>query len=119
MHVLSCAFCRIIAGQAPAEILYRDDLVTAFWDARPIAPVHVLIVPNEHIHSNNEVTAEHERLIGHLHTVAAKLARDLKVEQSGYRLVVNTGPDAGQSVFHLHMHLIGGRQMPFKFQGGG
>lgn len=119
MHVLSCPFCKIIAGQAPARILYRDEQATAFWDARPITPVHVLIVPNEHITSNNEITAEHEGFLGHLCLVAARLARDLKVDQSGYRLVINTGPDAGQSVFHLHMHLIGGRQMPFKFQGDG
>ncbi len=119
MQVLNCSFCKIVAGQAPAKILYRDDLVTAFWDARPIAPVHVLIVPNEHIRSINEVTAEHESLLGHLDTVAGRLARELKVDQSGYRLVINTGPDAGQSIFHLHMHLIGGRRMPFNFQGGG
>ena len=119
MRVLSCPFCKIIAGQTPARILYQDEQATAFWDARPIAPVHVLIVPNEHIHSNNEVAAEHAALLGHLNLVAARLARELKVDQSGYRLVINTGPDAGQSVFHLHMHLIGGRRMPFSFQGGG
>ena len=112
---MSCPFCRIIAGQAPAEILYRDEQVTAFRDARPVAPVHVLIVPNEHIESNNDVTVEHERLLGHLNRVAARLAQEMKVERSGYRLVINTGPDAGQSVFHLHMHLIGGRHLPFRF----
>ena len=112
---MSCPFCRIIAGQAPAEILYRDEQVTAFRDARPVAPVHVLIVPNEHIETNNDVTAEHESLLGHLNRVAARLAQELNVQRSGYRLVINTGPDAGQSVFHLHMHLIGGRHLPFRF----
>ncbi len=112
---MSCPFCRIIAGQAPAEILYRDERVTAFRDARPVAPVHVLIVPNEHIDSINDVSVEQESLLGHLNRVAARLAQQLNVDRSGYRLVINTGPDAGQSVFHLHMHLIAGRHLPFRF----
>jgi len=116
MIEISCPFCRIIAGQASARILYRDDLVTAFEDAHPIAPVHILIVPNQHLPSNNEVTAENEQLLGHLDVVAQKLARDLHVDRTGYRLVINTGPNAGQSIFHLHMHLIGGRHLPFRFE---
>jgi len=116
MSELNCHFCKIIAGQAQADILYQDELVTAFHDAHPIAPVHVLIVPNEHISSNNQVSPEHERILGHLNVVAARLAKELKVDRSGYRLVINTGPDAGQSVFHLHMHLIGGRHLPFSFR---
>lgn len=112
----NCQFCKIIAGQAQAEILYKDELLTAFQDAHPIAPVHVLIVPNEHIVSNNDVTREHELVLGHMVVVAGRLAEQLKVQHSGYRLVINTGPDAGQSVFHLHMHLIGGRHLPFSFR---
>ncbi len=115
MHEMSCPFCKIISGQAQAEILYRDDLVTVFQDAHPIAPVHVLIVPNQHIDTNNDVTAEHESLLGHLDVVARSIAKDLNVDRSGYRLIINTGPNAGQSVFHLHMHLIGGRHLPFRF----
>lgn len=116
MTAPDCPFCRIIAGKAHAEIFYRDERLIAFQDARPIAPVHILIVPNEHIGSNNEVTDEHEGILGHMFVAARKLAKDFKVESSGYRLVVNTGPNAGQSVLHLHMHLIGGRHLPFRFE---
>ena len=113
MFEMNCPFCRIVAGQTQAEILFQDDLVTAFQDSHPIAPVHILIVPNEHIDSNNEVAAEHELVLGHLDVVARKLAKDLNVDLTGYRLVINTGPNAGQSVFHLHMHLIGGQRMRY------
>jgi histidine triad (HIT) family protein len=115
MNVDHCIFCRIIAQQAPAKILYEDSQVIAFQDAHPIAPVHVLIVPKQHIVSVNDMKEEDEKVIGHLSQVAGQLAEQLGVSQSGYRLVINTGPDAGQSVFHLHMHLIGGRHLPFKF----
>lgn len=110
-----CPFCRIIAGKAQADILYRDERLTVFTTIQPIAPVHVLIVPNEHIVSNNEVTDAHEGVLGHMVVVARLLAKQFNIDQSGYRLVINTGPDAGQSVFHLHMHLIGGRHLPFRF----
>jgi histidine triad (HIT) family protein len=108
-----CIFCRIIAGAAPAEIVYRDDQVIAFLNLHPIAPVHLLIVPIHHIESVNTVEASHEPVLGHLFTVAQRLAVENKIDQSGYRLIVNTGPDAGQSVFHLHLHLIGGRRITF------
>ena len=111
-----CVFCQIAAGQIPAKILYQDDQVTAFHDAHPIAPVHVLIVPNRHIESVNQVNPADEPVLGHLIQVARQLAPELGVQHSGYRLVVNTGPDAGQSVFHLHLHLIGGRSLPFRFE---
>lgn len=111
-----CPFCRIIAGTAQADILYRDERLIAFKDARPIAPVHILIVPNEHIISTNEVTDAQEAVLGHMTVIARQLASDQQVEQSGYRLVINTGPNAGQSVYHLHMHLIGGRHLPFRFE---
>jgi histidine triad (HIT) family protein len=112
----TCIFCQIIAGKLPASILHRDGLVTAFRDAHPIAPVHILVVPNIHIRSINEVTEENEGLLGRLITVAKKLALENGVDQSGYRLVLNTGAHAGQSIWHVHLHLLGGRHLPFHFQ---
>jgi histidine triad (HIT) family protein len=106
-----CAFCKIVAGQAPGEIVYRDDQVTAFRDIHPAAPTHVLIVPNQHIASINELGLEHEPLIGHLFTAARQIAGQEEIAHSGYRLIINTGPDAGQAVFHLHLHLLGGHRM--------
>ena len=111
-----CVFCKIINRQSPAEILHQDDQVTAFKDVKPITPVHILVVPNIHIASLNDVSKEHENLLGHLITTAQELALIEGIEKSGYRLIINSGPDAGQSVFHVHLHLIGGRQMPFHLQ---
>ena len=111
-----CPFCKIIQGETDAEILYQDDSVTAFHDIHPITPVHILVVPNRHMESLNGVGVEDEPVLGHMVTVARQLAAQAGLDQSGYRLVINTGPDAGQSVFHLHIHIIGGRQMPFRFQ---
>jgi histidine triad (HIT) family protein len=108
-----CIFCRIIAGTAPAEIIYRDEQAIAFLNLNPIAPVHLLIVPITHIESVNTSEEGEEALLGHLFTVARLLAVKYGIDKSGYRLVVNTGPDAGQSVFHLHLHLIGGRRISF------
>jgi histidine triad (HIT) family protein len=107
----NCVFCRIIAGTAPGEIIYRDEQVTAFRDIRPAAPTHILIVPNKHIVSINELNSEDESLIGHVFTVARKLAEQEGIHRSGYRCIVNTGPDSGQAVFHFHLHLLGGRRM--------
>ncbi|NOY98241.1 MAG: histidine triad nucleotide-binding protein [Chloroflexi bacterium] len=107
----SCIFCKIISDEAPADILYRDERVTAFRDIHPIASTHILIVPNKHIVSVNEVTPEDETLLGYLFTIAKEIAKQENVAESGYKLIVNTGPDAGQVVFHLHMHLIGGRRI--------
>ncbi len=106
-----CIFCKIIANKAPAEILYRDDSVTAFRDIHPAAPVHILIVPNKHIPSINELTQEDEPLIGHLHTVAQQLAAEAGIAENGYRLVINVGDDGGQIVYHLHLHLMGGKPL--------
>jgi histidine triad (HIT) family protein len=108
-----CIFCRIITGTAPAQFVFRDDQAVAFLNLNPIAPVHLLIVPINHIESVNTANAGDEAVLGHLFTVARQLAVENKVDKSGYRLVVNTGPDAGQSVFHLHLHLIGGRRISF------
>ncbi len=106
-----CIFCKIIAGEIPSKQVYKDDLVTAFYDINPLAPVHVLIVPNEHIPSVNEVEERHEAVLGRMFTVAKKIAAEHGIAEGGYRLVVNTGADGGQEVFHLHMHLLGGRKM--------
>ncbi len=106
----SCIFCRIVRKEAPARIIYQDDEVTAFHDARPQAPVHVLIVPNRHIVGVAQAQPEDAPLLGKLLIVARQLAEELKITD-GYRLVVNSGPLSGQSVFHLHVHLLGGRPL--------
>jgi histidine triad (HIT) family protein len=107
---MDCLFCRIIAGTIPSKKLYEDDLACAFADIDPKAPVHALIVPKKHIPSLAEVDEADIALLGHLHAVAKKLAAEHQLS-GGYRTVVNTGLDGGQTVFHLHLHLIGGRQM--------
>lgn len=106
-----CIFCKIVAGTSPAQMLYHDEKVSAFRDHYPVAPVHVLVIPNQHIASVNDLSAEDEAVVGRLFTVAHQLARQEGIEQSGYRLVVNTGRHGGQGVFHLHLHLLGGRQL--------
>lgn len=106
-----CIFCQIINNQTTANILYRDQQVTAFRDAHPMGPTHLLIVPNRHIDSMNELQDEDEALMGYMLSVARKLAAKEGIDQSGYRLVLNTNANGGQSVFHLHLHLIGGRPM--------
>ena len=107
----SCIFCRIVSEEATATIIYRDEQVTAFRDTHPVAPTHILIVPNKHIESVGTLDAEDEQLVGHLFTVARKLAEEEGIAKGGYRLITNTGPNGGQSVFHLHLHLIGGQRM--------
>jgi histidine triad (HIT) family protein len=109
----ACIFCRIIAGEAPAEILYQDDQVTAFRDIHPVAPIHVLVVPSTHIASVNDLDEEDEPLVGRLFTVARQLAEQEGIASSGYRLIVNTGAHGGQVVYHLHLHLIGGQRMRY------
>jgi len=101
----SCVFCEIIKGRASERVLYRDDLVTAFRDAHPAASTHILIVPNRHIESLNALLFEDEILGGHLLLVARELARSENILAGGYSLTINTGLHAGQTVFHLHMHL--------------
>ncbi|MFT3890143.1 MAG: histidine triad nucleotide-binding protein [Anaerolineales bacterium] len=107
----SCIFCKIISGEAKATIVYQDEKATAFRDIHPVAKTHILIVPNKHIKSVGTFTPEDEPLIGHLFSVAQKIAREEGISQNGYRLITNTGTDAGQTVFHLHVHLIGGNRM--------
>jgi histidine triad (HIT) family protein len=104
-------FSRIIAKEIPAEIVYQDDLVTAFKDINPLAPVHILLVPNKEIATADDVTADDEAALGRLFTVAQRLAREMGIGDSGYRLIVNCKDDGGQEVYHLHMHLLGGRKL--------
>lgn len=111
-----CIFCKIIAGKSPAQIVYQDEQATAFQDIHPIAPTHILVIPNRHITSVNEMTAEDEPLIGHLFNIARQIAKDEGVDQNGYRLIINNGPHAGQAVFHLHLHLIGGQRLRFPME---
>ncbi len=106
-----CLFCRIIAQEIPAEIIYEDEQAVAFRDINPQAPVHVLVVPRRHLPNLGAAQAEDEDLVGHLCAVAAELARRERIAKSGYRLVANVGPDAGESVHHLHFHLLGGRRL--------
>ncbi len=105
----NCIFCLITEGRLPSKIVYEDDQVIAFEDANPQAPVHLLVVPRKHMRSLKEATSEDEPLLGRLFTVAARLAGERGLETKGYRTVLNTGSWAGQSVFHLHLHLLGGR----------
>jgi len=106
-----CIFCKIAAGQMNVPALYEDEEVFAFQDIAPVAPVHILIVPKRHIGSAHELTDADAALLGKLFAAARKVAGELGVAQSGYRLVTNIGPDGGQSVGHLHLHLIGGRKL--------
>ncbi len=106
-----CLFCKIVSEEVPGEIVYRDDQVTAFNDINPVAPTHILIVPNQHMSSVNDMDQAAEPTVGHMFTVARELAEQRNLQDSGYRLIINTGPDAGQDIFHLHLHLIGGQRM--------
>jgi histidine triad (HIT) family protein len=108
----NCIFCQIVTGKASTEIVYQDDLVTSFPDRRPAAPVHLLIVPNRHITSMNRINEEDTTLLGHILIVARRLAEQYNISQTGYRFVINTGAEAGQTIFHLHAHLIGGQALP-------
>lgn len=109
----SCIFCKIVSSAARATIVYQDEQVTAFRDAHPVAPTHILIVPNKHIESVGTLEPEDEQLIGHIFTVGRKLADQEGISKGGFRMVTNTGAHGGQSVFHLHVHLIGGQRMRY------
>ena len=107
-----CLFCKIVAGEIPADIVYQDQDVIAFRDINPQAPQHFLFIPRRHIASMTDLTPDDGPILASIYTTAVKVARDLGLEKSGgYRFVTNVGPDAGQSVFHLHFHLLGGRKL--------
>jgi histidine triad (HIT) family protein len=105
-----CLFCRIVAGEIPARKVYEDEHTFAFEDLDPKAPTHVLVVPKKHIRGLREVSSEDAEIVGRCHLTAAHVARERGIE-NGYRTVLNVGPGAGQSVFHLHVHLLGGRDL--------
>lgn len=104
-----CIFCRIIAKKTPSKIVYEDDLVTAFEDVNPQAPVHTLVVPKKHIPDIHSMTEADRDLVGHLFLTAKKIAEDKGLDSKGYRMVINNGAGAGQTVFHIHLHVLSGR----------
>jgi histidine triad (HIT) family protein len=108
---MSCLFCRVIAGEIPSKRVYEDESVVAFHDINPQAPVHVLIVPRQHVATLNDLAPEDSALVGDMVRCAAAIAKDLGVAARGYRTVFNCNREAGQSVFHIHLHLLGGRPM--------
>jgi histidine triad (HIT) family protein len=107
----NCLFCKIAAGEIGGKPVYQDDDVTAFRDINPQAPTHILLIPNQHLASLSEASPADQALLGKLMLTAAKVAAQEGLADNGYRVVVNTGADGGQTVFHLHLHLLGGRRM--------
>lgn len=108
---MDCLFCKVISGDIPAKIIYQDDTVVAFDDINPQAPHHKLIIPREHIATINDLTPANNALIGQMVQTAKTLAKELNIAEDGYRLVMNCNAGAGQTVFHIHLHLLGGRAM--------
>jgi histidine triad (HIT) family protein len=108
---MSCLFCRIAAGEIPATKVYEDDRVVAFADINPQAPMHVLVIPRQHIATLNDLTGAHDELVGVMVRVAAQIARDKGYDGPGYRTVFNCNAQAGQTVFHVHLHVLGGRPL--------
>ncbi len=113
MNNQDCIFCKIIAGTSPGEIVYQDDLITAFRDIHPVAPIHILIVPNSHISSINDLSEKDQTVAGCILLSATKIAAQLGISHNGYRLIINTGKDGGQVIHHLHAHMMGGQRMRF------
>ncbi|HEV7680910.1 MAG TPA: histidine triad nucleotide-binding protein [Pyrinomonadaceae bacterium] len=111
MSESACLFCRVIAGEIPADLVHRDDLSVVIRDINPQAPTHLLVIPHEHIESLDDASQKDEALLGHLLRVAARVANAAGLAEGGYRTVINNGAGAGQSVFHLHVHVLGGRPM--------
>ena len=108
---MSCLFCKIIAGEIPASKVYEDDRLIAFNDINPQAPMHVLVVPKKHLATLNDLTAAEDDLVGAMVRAGAKIAKDRGVDGPGFRTVFNCNPQAGQTVFHIHLHVLGGRVM--------
>ncbi len=111
---MDCIFCQIVAGKIPSQVLYQDEEVFAFRDINPAAPTHVLVIPKKHIDSLADVADEETPLIGRMVKIANRIAREENVAESGYRLIISNGKDGGQIVPHLHMHLLGGRNLSSK-----
>ena len=108
---MSCLFCKIVAGEVPAKRVHEDEDLLAFEDINPQAPLHVLVIPKRHIPTLNDLTSGDDALIGQLNRRAASIARDRGFDGSGYRTVINCNKDAGQTVFHIHLHLLAGRPL--------
>ena len=106
-----CIFCKIVNKEIPAELIFEDEQIVAFNDINPQAPIHILIIPKEHIASLNDVPDEQKDVLSHILFRARQIARNLEIEEKGYRIVLNTGRDSGQEVFHIHFHLLSGRRM--------
>jgi len=111
MSEKSCLFCKIIAGDIPGEFIHQDEVCVAIRDINPQAPMHVLVIPREHLESLDDASQKDEALLGHLLRVGARIANDQGYDESGYRTVINTNAGAGQTVFHVHLHLLGGRAL--------
>lgn len=109
---MDCLFCKIANKEITSEMVFEDDIALAFNDINPKAPVHILIIPKKHIQSVNDLELEDREIMGHLFWVARNIAKEKGVSESGYRLSINVGRDAGQEVDHLHLHLLGGRKIP-------
>lgn len=108
-----CIFCKIIAGEIPAKLIYEDDVCVVFNDTSPQAPTHILVIPREHFDSLDKAQVNHQETLGHLLLTCARIAREKGFAEKGYRTVINTNAGGGQTVFHLHVHLLGGRQFVF------
>lgn len=108
---MSCLFCKIIDGDIPSDKVYEDDEVLAFRDINPCAPTHILTIPKKHISTMNDATAEDQQVLGKMMLVAKDIAAQEGIDESGYRLALNTNSEGGQAVYHIHLHLMGGRQM--------
>jgi histidine triad (HIT) family protein len=108
---MDCIFCKIVAGEIPSDTVYQDEEIIAFRDINPQAPVHIVIIPRKHIASLSDLSQSDSALVGRMVTIANKLAEEEGIAEKGYRVVINCGPEGGQLVPHLHMHLVGGRQL--------
>lgn len=108
---MNCLFCQIIEHKIKSQIVHEDEISMGFEDIRPQAPEHILIIPKRHIATLNDLQAEDQHLIGHLILIAKKIAREKTISEKGYRLIFNCNPDGGQEVYHIHLHLLGGRQL--------
>jgi histidine triad (HIT) family protein len=106
-----CIFCKIVNKELPAKVVYEDDLVMAFHDINPQAPVHILIIPKEHIPTVNDLEEKHKELIGHIFLVAKKIAQDMGFAEKGYRILINCNRDGGQEIYHIHYHLFAGKPL--------
>ena len=111
MSETDCLFCKILAGSAAADVVYQDPRCVVIRDLNPQAPTHLLVIPREHLESLDDASQKDELLLGHLMRVSARVANEHRLSEGGYRTVVNTGKGAGQSVFHLHLHVLGGREL--------